>query len=101
MLSSGLRNELLRGPYTPPRTRRGAFLTCEMRGKVKVGGYFDGPIPWPFKWKTRSLILFGALVEAVRRESAMAGGDQLGVFTATREKRRGGARGGAPHTGYA
>ena len=45
MLSSGLRYELLGGPYTPPRTRRGAYLTCELRGKVKVGGYLNGPNP--------------------------------------------------------
>jgi hypothetical protein len=89
MLSSGLRNELLGGPYTPPPTRRGAFLTCEMRGKVKVGDYSDGPIPWPIKWKTRSLILCGALVEAVRLESAPAVAHHWGVSTWTVKKWRG------------
>ena len=89
MLSSGLRNELLGGPYTPPRTRRGAFLTCEMRGKVKVGGYSDGPIPWPVKWKTRSIILCGALSEAVRRESATAVAHHWGISVATVKKWRG------------
>jgi len=63
--------KLLYGPYAPPRTRRGRFLPCELRGTVKVGGYSDGPIPWPIKWRTRSLILFGDLVRAVRQESAM------------------------------
>ena len=64
--------KLLYGPYGPPRTRRGRFLPCELRGKVKVGGYSDGPIPWPKKWRTRSLILCGDLVRAVQHESAFA-----------------------------
>jgi len=64
--------KLLYGPYTPPRTRRGRFLPCELRGTVKVGGYSAGPIPWPKKWRTRSLILCGDLVRAVQQESALA-----------------------------
>ena len=79
MLSSGLRYELLYGPYEPPRTRRGAHLFCEMRGTVKVGGYSDGPIPWPVKWRTRSLILCGNLRDAVKRESEVAVGHHWGV----------------------
>src|SRR5213596_1946438 len=56
------RFNLLFGPYHPPKTRRGKFLFCEMRGTVKVGDYSDGPIPWPVKWGTRnSLILCGDL----------------------------------------
>lgn len=89
MLSPGLRHELLGGPYTPPRTRRGAFLTCEMRGKVKVGGYSDGPIPWPLKWKTRSLILCGNLIEAVKLESAIAVAHHWGISTHVVKKWRG------------
>ena len=65
------RFNLLFGPYHPPKTRRGKFLFCEMRGTVKVGDYSDGPIPWPVKWGTRnSLILCGDLVRAVQVESA-------------------------------
>src|SRR5258708_7826899 len=79
MLSSGLRYQLLGGPYEPPRARRGGHLFCEMRGTVKVGGYKDGPIPWPVKWGTRSLILCGALVEAVKQESEVALGHHWGV----------------------
>lgn len=89
MLSPGLRHQLLGGPYTPPRTRRGAFLNCELRGKVKVGGYFDGPIPWPIKWGTSSLILCGDLVKAVKLESAIAVGHYWGVSVATVKKWRG------------
>jgi len=79
MLSSGLRYQLLSGPYNPPRARRGGHLVCEMRGTVKVGGYSDGPIPWPVKWGTRSLILCGDLVDAVRQESEVAVGHHWGV----------------------
>ena len=61
------------GPYDPPKTRRGKFLVCESRGTVKVGGYSDGLIPWPVKWRTRkSLILCGDLVKAVTLESRLA-----------------------------
>lgn len=35
---------LLFGPYKPPRTGRGQFLFCELRGTVKVGGYSHGLI---------------------------------------------------------
>ena len=73
--------ELLYGPYTPPRTRRGKFLVCELRGTVKVGDYSDGPIPWPKKWRTRSLILCGDLVRAVRQESALAVAHHWAVCT--------------------
>src|SRR5207253_9675449 len=73
--------KLLFGPYSPPRTRRGKFLICEMRGTVKVGNYSDGPIPWPMKWRTRSLILCGDLVRAVQQESALAVAHHWAVCT--------------------
>ncbi len=79
MLSSGLRYQLLSGPYHPPRARRGGHLFCEMRGSVKVGGYSDGAIPWPVKWGTRSLVLCGDLIEAVKQESEVAVGYHWGV----------------------
>src|SRR5437773_2389945 len=79
MLSSGLRYELLSGPYNPPRARRGGHLFCEMRSTVKVRGYSDGPIPWPVKWGTRSLILCGELLDAVKQESELAVGHHWGV----------------------
>jgi hypothetical protein len=79
MLSSGLRYQLLRGPNEPPRTRRGGHLFCERRGTVKVGGYSDGPIPWPVKWGSRSLILCGDLIDAVKQESEVAVGHHWGV----------------------
>jgi len=68
------RLRLLYGPYYPPRTRRGGHLFCELRGTIRVGGYSDGPIPWPYAWRTgyHSLILCGDLVRAVRLESRQA-----------------------------
>ncbi len=71
--------KLLFGPYSPPRTRRGKFLFCEMRGTVKVGNFSNGPIPWPMKWGRRSPILCGDLVRAVQRESALAVAHHWGV----------------------
>src|SRR5207302_8801941 len=59
----------------------GRFLPCELRGTVKVGGYSDGPIPWPMKWRTRSLILCGDLVRAVQQESALAVAHHWAVCT--------------------
>src|SRR5262249_25115237 len=68
------RFKLLHGPYYPPRTRRGAFLACELRGTIKVGGYSDAPIPWPYAFRSgyRSLILCGDLVRAVKLEAEQA-----------------------------
>src|SRR5437867_2994389 len=62
------------------RPARGvAVICCEMRGTVKAGGYSDGAIPWPVKWGTRSLILCGELVTAVKQESEVAVGHHWGV----------------------
>jgi hypothetical protein len=44
-----------------------------------VGGYSDGPIPWPVKWGSRSLILCGDLIDAVKQESEVAVGHHWGV----------------------
>src|SRR5438093_3568163 len=78
------RFNLLFGPYHPPKTRRGTFLFCEMRGTVKVGDYSDGLIPWPVKWGTRnSLILCGDLVRAVQVESAQGVAHHWGVRPST------------------
>jgi hypothetical protein len=82
------KTKLLFGPYHPPRTRRGKFLFCEWRGTVKVGDYSDGPIPWPVKWRTRSLILCGDLVRAVKQESEIAVAYQWGVCVAVVTKWR-------------
>jgi hypothetical protein len=66
------RYRLIDGPYYPPRTARGHFLVCEFRGKVKVGGYSNAPIPWPRIWNRRSLVMCGDLVRALKTESRYA-----------------------------
>src|SRR2546422_976993 len=66
------RYALIDGPYYPPRTARGRFLLCQLRGTVKVGGYSDAPIPWPRIWRRRSLVICGDLLRALRTESVYA-----------------------------
>ena len=66
------------GPYRTLRFRHGGTLRCELRGELVVTGLTDAPIPWPLgrhpgrNERARSLILWGDLAEAVRRESALA-----------------------------
>jgi hypothetical protein len=79
------RRKLRFGPYDPPATRRGARLFCEIRGTVVVGGYSDGPIPWP-RMKHgggHCLILCGSLVRAVKREALIAVAHHWGVSGST------------------
>jgi hypothetical protein len=71
------RTKLLGGPYRTPRCRVGRTLRCTRRGRVIVRGITDGPIPWPYSWRSNidrrpSLILCGDLVRAVRMESGKA-----------------------------
>ena len=66
------RFKLLDGPYYPPRTDRGRFLVCQLRGKVKIGGYSDAPLPWPRIWHRRSLVICGDLLRALKTESVYA-----------------------------
>ncbi len=65
----------LLGRYRTPRFRCGDVVTCELRGEVKIVGLTAAHIPWPKcrpGKRSRAIILCGALVEAVRRESAKA-----------------------------
>jgi hypothetical protein len=66
------RYRLIDGPYYSPRTDRGRFLVCELRGTVKIGGYSEAPIPWPRIWHRRSLAICGDLLRALRTESVFA-----------------------------
>ena len=45
-----------------------------MHGDVRIVGLIDAPIPWPIgqNGRARSLVVFGALAKAVRREAAVA-----------------------------
>jgi hypothetical protein len=72
------------GPHLPPRTRAGRKLFCEIAGTVTVGGYSDGPIPWPYaKHPGHPLILCGDLVRAVQREAGIAVAFHWGVYKTT------------------
>src|SRR5579872_1403267 len=86
-MTSHDRFKLLFGPYRTPRFKYGDLVFCELRGWVKITGLTDGRIPWPTcrvgKRKARALILYGALGEAVRRESAQAVGYWWGVAPCT------------------
>jgi hypothetical protein len=76
--------------YVPPSVRRGDWLDDEIHGNVEVGGYSNGRIPWPKRKKTgvQSLILCGALVDAVRHESVLAITYWFGVSATTAWKWR-------------
>ena len=67
------RHKLL-GTYRTPPFKYGDVVHCELRGFVHIVAVSAGRIPWP---KCRSgtahaIILYGALADAVRRESAEA-----------------------------
>jgi hypothetical protein len=65
----------LLGRYKTPRFKYGAVVTRAIRGKVKIVALTDGRIPWPkcqMRNGSRAIILYGALAEAVRRESVEA-----------------------------
>jgi hypothetical protein len=76
------------GPYSVPEPSRGGYLFCRIRGKVKVGSYSNGPIPWPCVEGTRSPILCDDLVLAVERESELAVAHHWGVSPTTVSKWR-------------
>jgi len=62
------------GTYTTPRFRYGARVVCQARGEVEIVGLTDAPIPWPIgkRGRHKAIVLYGALVKAVRRESSLA-----------------------------
>src|SRR4051794_24111840 len=72
------RVKLLHGPYRAPRLRVGDRATCLLRdGTVIITSWSDAPVPWPRCQPIdhrggSGLLLAGALVKAVRRESAAA-----------------------------
>jgi hypothetical protein len=88
MLADVDRFRLLR-PLRPPRCRVGRFLTCRIRGRLKVAGISDTPIQWPYANKGRPcLIVTASLARAVRSESATALCYWLGVTPQTVSKWR-------------
>jgi hypothetical protein len=65
----------LHGSYRTPRFRIGAKVSCAVRGEVTIKDLTDARIPWPRGTNIRgprSLILYGDLARAVKRESATA-----------------------------
>jgi hypothetical protein len=62
------------GKYATPRFRCGASVVCQARGEVEIVGLSDAPIPWPIgkRGRHKAIVLYGALVRAVRRESSLA-----------------------------
>jgi hypothetical protein len=73
------RYRLLKVPR-PPRCRVGGYLTCKIRGRLKVGGLLDAKIMWPYANKGRPcLIVTAELARAICRESNAALCYWLGV----------------------
>jgi len=64
----------LLGTYATPRFRYGASVVWQARGDVEIVGLTDAPIPWPIgkRGRHKAIVLYGALVKAVQRESSLA-----------------------------
>jgi hypothetical protein len=65
----------LHGIYRTPRFRLGAKVKCRVRGELTIVGITDARIPWPLGKNCRganSLVVYGDLARAVRRESVSA-----------------------------
>jgi hypothetical protein len=80
----------LLGSYKTPRFRYGRQVFCELRGWVTIVGLREGPIPWPVgkRGKVATLILYGDLERALRREAAVAVAHWWGVTAQTVTKWR-------------
>lgn len=69
------RFKLLHGPYRPPHCCIGGWLTCAVRGRVKVHAISDAPVQWPMTRQFPSgagrlmLIVTPDLECAIRTES--------------------------------
>jgi hypothetical protein len=78
------------GPYRMPRCKVGGWLTCAVRGRVRVAGIAESRISWPVTKVRGQLlpILVGGLLRAIRRESNQAVGHYWGVSAQTVSKWR-------------
>jgi hypothetical protein len=88
---------LLYGPYRTARVRLGSVRFCEVRGEVTIVGITDARIPWPVgkTLRAKSLVIFGALARAIRRESNAVVCHWWGVTPQTVTKWRNALRVGA------
>lgn len=68
------RVQLRFGRCKPPRYRLGQRVQCAVRGEVTIVGTSTGRIPWPIgkTLRAKSLVIYGPLERAIRRESAVA-----------------------------
>ena len=68
------RCRLLYGPYPTPGFSIGDEVLCATRGPTTIPGVTAARIAWPVgkRGRNRALVLYGSLVDAVRRESAQA-----------------------------
>lgn len=84
------RFKLLFGPYVAPPFDYGDTVSCKLSGQVEIVGLTDALIPWPIgrrdRWK--SIVLYGSLADAVRRESNQAVAHWWGVSLPTVSKWR-------------
>jgi NUMOD3 motif len=73
------------GTYSTPRFHYGDQVFCERRGQVEIVGLTDALIPWPIgkRGRSKAIIHYGDLAEAVKLESASAVGNWFGVGSDT------------------
>ena len=87
MLPDAERFRLLAGPYRMPKCKIGGWLTCRIRGRVRVVAISDGLIQWPMAQQknggNKTLIVCGDLAKAIGRESAQAVAHWWGVSPQT------------------
>lgn len=75
------------GPYAFPVVTVGAYVTCAVRGRIRIHHWRDteGAIPWPVGVQSGpspgapSIVVMGDLVRALKREAAVAVAQHWGV----------------------
>jgi hypothetical protein len=69
------------GPYKTPIFKYGDVVICDVRGEVELVGLTGGLIPWPIgkRGRHKAIAVFGALSEAIRRESGVAVAHHWGI----------------------
>lgn len=87
MLSDHERFRLLGGPYRMPQCKVGGWLTCRIRGRVRVFAISDGRIQWPMTRQraggNNTFIVCGDMARAIERESGQAVAFWWGVTAQT------------------